>query len=98
MSESITKELRSAAVTRSAIRIDAWDSIVVMSESKRDGIADRIDARFTHELTAKQDEMDGLKADMSDLQARLDASMQQNETLTYSQVAHLIDAIIGGGR
>ncbi len=75
MSESITKELRSAAVTRGAIRIDAWDSIVVMSESKRDGIADGIDARFTRELEAKQDEVDGLKADVADLQAWLDASM-----------------------
>ena len=75
MSESITKELRSAAVTRGAIRIDAWDSIVVMSESKRDGVADRIDARFTHELQAKQDEIDGLKSDNAELQARLDASL-----------------------
>ena len=83
MSESITKELRSAAVTRGAIRIDAWgviridawDSTVVMSESKRDDIADRIDARFTHELQAKQEEIDGLRSDNADLQARLDASI-----------------------
>ena len=74
-SESITKELRSAAVTRGAIRIDAWDSIVVMSESKRDGIADGIDARFTHELEAKQEEIDALRADNAKLQARLDASI-----------------------
>ena len=68
MSESITKELRSAAVTRGAIRIDARDSTVVMSESRRDDIADRIDARFTHELEAKQEEMDALRA-------KLDASI-----------------------
>ena len=74
-SESITKELRSAAVTRGAIRIDAWDSIVVMSESKRDGIADGIDARFTHELEAKQEEIDALRADNAKLQTRLDASI-----------------------
>ena len=37
--------------------------------------ADRIDARFAAEMTAKQDEIDGLKADVADLQARLDASM-----------------------
>ena len=75
MSESITKELRSSAVTRGAIRIDAWDPIVVISESKRDDIADDIDERFTHELEAKQAEVDALKSDNSDLRARLDASI-----------------------
>ena len=38
-------------------------------------IADRIDARFTHELDAKQEEVDGLRSDNADLQARLGASM-----------------------
>ncbi len=75
MSESITKELRSSAVTRGAIRIDAWDPIVVISESKRDDIADRIDTQFDRELRAKQDEVDGLRSDNFDLQAKLDASM-----------------------
>ena len=38
-------------------------------------IADRIDERFTHELEAKQAEVDALRSDNADLQARLDASM-----------------------
>ena len=57
--ESITEELR--------------DCIFDCPHLK--GVADRVDARFDRELTAKQEEVDGLKADMSDLQARLDASI-----------------------
>ena len=59
MSESITKELR--------------DCIFYCPHLK--GVADRIDARFDRELTAKRDEMDGLKADNAKLQAKLDASI-----------------------
>ena len=59
MSESITKELRDCIFDRPHLK----------------GVADRIDARFTHELEAKQEEMDGLKADNAKLQARLDASI-----------------------
>ena len=64
MSESITEELREyAADYEYALgKHVCW-------------FADRIDARFDRELTAKQDEIDGLKADNADLQARLDASM-----------------------
>ena len=60
MSESITKELR--------------DCIFYCPHMK--SVADRIDARFDRELQAKQDEVDGLKADVADLQARLDASRE----------------------
>lgn len=59
MSESITKELR--------------DCIFDCPHLK--GVADRIDARLTHELEAKQEEIDGLRSDNADLQARLDASI-----------------------
>ena len=40
--------------------------------------ADRIDARFDRELTAKQDEVDGLKAYNAKLQAKLDGKMVVN--------------------
>ena len=64
MSESITKELREYAADNDYASKNAvcW-------------FADRIDARFDKELTAKQDEVDGLKADVDDLQASLDASI-----------------------
>lgn len=79
MSESITKELRSVnAVTLEEIR-DGLASgnyrAVSMSPTLRGSIADRIDARFTHELEAKQAEIDALKSDNAALQARLDASI-----------------------
>jgi hypothetical protein len=41
-----------------------------------DDIADRIDARFDRELRAKQDEVDALKSDNAELQARLDAGQE----------------------
>ena len=59
MSESITEELR--------------DCIFDCPHLK--GVADRIDARFDRELQAKHGEVDGLKAYVDDLQARLDASI-----------------------
>ena len=64
MSESITEELREyAADYEYALgKHVCW-------------FADRIDARFDRELTAKQDEVDGLRSDNADLQARLDASI-----------------------
>ena len=71
MSESITEELREYAAEHSYWR--RGTEYVTMNDILP--IADRIDERFDRELRAKQDEMDGLKADMSDLQARLDASM-----------------------
>ena len=64
MSESITKELREYAA----------DYDYAMGKHVC-WFADRIDARFARELQAKQDEVDGLKADNADLQAMLDASM-----------------------
>ena len=104
MDESITKELRSVnAVTLTEMLASGkWDGYraVFMSTTLRDDIADRIDERFSFELDAKQDEIDGLdidalvhsddsrklecakqnvvdglKADISELQARLDASL-----------------------
>ena len=59
MSESITKELR--------------DCIFYCPHLK--GVADRIDGRVARELQSKQAEVDGLRSDNADLQARLDASM-----------------------
>ena len=64
MSESITEELREYAA----------DYDYAMGKHVC-WFADRIDARFDRELQAKQDEVDGLKADVADLQARLDASI-----------------------
>ena len=64
MSESITEELREYAADND-----------YASKNTVCWFADRIDARFDKELTAKQDEVDGLKSDNADLQARLDASI-----------------------
>ncbi len=79
MSESITKELRSvnAVMLTEMLASGKWDGYraVFMSTTLRGSIADRIDERFTHELQSKQDEVDGLKSDNADLQARLDASI-----------------------
>ena len=66
MDESITKELRLWASDRG-----------FTSRHEIFRVADRIDARFDRELTAKQDEIDGLKADVADLQARLDEAGEQ---------------------
>ena len=65
MGESITKELR--------------DCIFDCPHLK--GVADRIDARFDRELTAKREEVDGLRSDNADLQAKLDASESYNSAL-----------------
>ena len=64
MSESITEELRGYAADND-----------YASKNTVCWFAYRIDERFTHELQSKQDEVDGLKDDNSDLQVRLDASM-----------------------
>ena len=66
--ESITKELRSVTAERGVILVEAHEPTVVISESERNTIADRIDERCSRELTAKQDEVDGLRA-------KLDASI-----------------------
>ena len=71
MSESITEELREYAAEHSYWR--RGTEYVTLNDLLP--IADRIDARFDRELQAKHDEIDGLKSDMSDLQARLDASI-----------------------
>jgi hypothetical protein len=80
MEESITKELRSvnAYALTEMLASGKWDGYraVFMSTTLRGSIADHIDERFDRELRAKQDEIDGLKADIADLQARLDASIQ----------------------
>ena len=68
---SITDELRHYVWNRPHEDISEHAGNVI------DDIADRIDARFDRELRAKQEELDGLKADISDLQARLDASILQ---------------------
>ena len=64
MDESITKELRLWASDRG-----------FTSRHEIFRVADRIDAWFDREPTAKREEVDGLKADNADLQARLDASI-----------------------
>lgn len=71
MSESITEELREYAAEHSYWR--RGTEYVTLNDLLP--IADRIDARFDRELQAKHDEIDGLKADVDGLQARLDASM-----------------------
>ena len=71
MDESITEELREYAAEHSYWR--RGTEYVTMNDILP--IADRIDARFTHELEAKQDEVDGLRSDNADLQAKLDASI-----------------------
>ena len=71
MSESITEELREYAAEHSYWR--RGTEYVTLNDLLP--IADRIDARFTHELEAKQDEVDALKSDNSALQVRLDASI-----------------------
>ena len=80
MSESITKELRSVnAVTLTEMLASGkWDGYraIFMSTTLRDSMADLIDARFTRKLEDKQAEIDALKSDNADLQARLDASIQ----------------------
>lgn len=79
--ESITKELR-AYVSHCISNFAVWPD--PMSDRKpgewvtRDGILGklyRIDERFTHELEAKQAEIDALKSDNADLQARLYSSI-----------------------
>ncbi|MGL5174637.1 MAG: hypothetical protein ACRC75_12360 [Olsenella sp.] len=71
MSESITKELREYAAEHSYWR--RGTEYVTMNDILP--IADRIDERFDRELRAKQEEVDGLKADNAKPQAKLDASM-----------------------
>ena len=71
MSESITEELREYAAEHSYWR--RGTEYVTLNDLLP--IADRIDARFDRELQSKQGEVDGLKADVDDLQARLDASI-----------------------
>ena len=66
-------------------------------------VADRIDERFSRELTAKQDEVDGLRSDNADLQARLDASIQppvdaDGVPTTIGDTIYWDDGQIGGGR
>lgn len=77
MSESITEELREYAAEHSYWR--RGTEYVTLNDLLP--IADRIDARFDRELQAKQGEVDGLKADVADLQARLDASESYNSAL-----------------
>ena len=71
LDESITDELREYAAEHSYWR--RGTEYVTLNDLL--SIADRIDARFDRELQSKQGEVDGLKADVDDLQARLDASI-----------------------
>ena len=75
MSESITKELRELIDEHWSRSITGYRTNWRGFAMTMYAIANDIDARFDRELQAKQDEIDGLKADMSDLQARLDASI-----------------------
>ncbi len=70
MSESITKELMQYVWSCPPEDISGRVGIVIFD------IAGRIDARFTRKLEDKQAEIDALKSDNADLQARLDASIQ----------------------
>ena len=78
MSESITKELREYAADND-----------YASKNTVCWFADRIDARFTAELTAKQDEIDGLKADNEALRAKVDEweklANKQTDTILKSE-------------
>lgn len=85
MSESITEELREYAAEHSYWR--RGTEYVTMNDILP--IADRIDARFDRELRAKQDEMDGLKADNAELQAKIDEweklASKQTDTILKSE-------------
>ena len=78
MSESITKELREYAADND-----------YASKNTVCWFADRIDARFDRELTAKQDEIDGLKADNEALRAKIDEweklANKQTDTILKSE-------------
>lgn len=63
--------------------------VVIVAEDSLTDIADRIDARFTAELMAKHDEIDGLKADNEALRAKIDEweklANKQTDTILKSE-------------
>ena len=85
MDESITEELREYAAEHSYWR--RGTEYVTMNDILP--IADRIDERFDREPRAKQDEMDGLKADNEALRAKIDEweklANKQTDTILKSE-------------
>ena len=89
MNESITKELRELIEEHWPHSDSYWREGEMMFAHGLYAIADRIDARFDRELTAKQDEVDGLKADNEALRAKIDEleklANKQTDTILKSE-------------
>ena len=89
MNESITNELRELIEEYWPHSDSYWREDGKMFAHSIDAIADRIDERFDRELRAKQDEIDGLKADNEALRAKIDEweklANKQTDTILKSE-------------